>query len=52
MEKQGLISKGDRELYKIVKSPYEIAADLRARREAGLLRPGTNKPMISQPIGS
>lgn len=52
MEKQGLISKGDRDLYKIVKSPFEIAADLRARREAGLLRPGTNKPMISQPIGS
>lgn len=52
MEKQGLISKGDRDLYKMVKSPFEIAADLRARREAGLLRPGTNKPMISQPIGS
>lgn len=52
MESQGLISKGDRDLYKMVKSPYEIAADLRARREAGLLRPGTNKPMISQPIGS
>jgi hypothetical protein len=52
MEKQGLISKEDRDLYKIVKSPFEIAADLRARREAGLLRLGTNKPMIGQSIGS
>ncbi|HNB23142.1 MAG TPA: LOG family protein [Candidatus Melainabacteria bacterium] len=49
MEKQGLISKGDRDLYKIVRSPYEIAADLRARREAGLLRPGINKPTVSRP---
>ncbi len=32
MEKQGLISKGDRDLYRMVRSPHDIITDLRARR--------------------
>ena len=34
MEKQGLISKGDRDLYRMVRSPHDIIADLRTRRVA------------------
>jgi uncharacterized protein (TIGR00730 family) len=34
MEKQGLISKGDRDLYRIVRSPFDIIKDLRARKAA------------------
>ncbi len=34
MEKQGLISKGDRDLYRMVRSPYDIVKDLHARRAA------------------
>jgi predicted Rossmann-fold nucleotide-binding protein len=32
MEKDGLISKGDRDLYKIVSDPRDIIKDLRQRR--------------------
>lgn len=35
MEKDGLISKGDRNLYKMVSSPFDIIKDIRARRAAG-----------------
>ena len=34
MEKQGLISKGDRDLYRMVRSPFDIIKDLRARKAA------------------
>ncbi|MCC7530642.1 MAG: LOG family protein [Candidatus Melainabacteria bacterium] len=36
MEKQGLISRGDRDLYRMVSSPFDIIKDLRARKMASI----------------
>ncbi len=35
MEKQGLISRGDRDLYRMVRSPFDIIKDLRSRKATG-----------------
>ena len=47
MERQGLISKGDRGLYRMVRSPYDIIKDLSARRAAN---PSTPADKIGEAV--